>query len=73
RKGKKGYDERQVDYFLNACVQLLSRIESYARVGGASANEPAVAVAPAPAAAVAAPAEAVSSLFAANAQRPAAD
>ena len=40
RKGKKGYDERQVDYFLNACVQLLSRIESYARVGGASANEP---------------------------------
>lgn len=32
RKGKKGYDERQVDYFLNACVQLLSRLESYARV-----------------------------------------
>ena len=30
RKGKKGYDERQVDYFLNACVQLLSRLESYA-------------------------------------------
>ena len=54
RKGKKGYDERQVDYFLNACVQLLSRIESYARVGGASANEPAAAAAPAPAAAVAA-------------------
>lgn len=73
RKGKKGYDERQVDYFLNACVQLLSRIESYARVGGASANEPAAAAAPAPAAAVAAPAEAVSPLFAANAQRPAAD
>lgn len=32
RKGKRGYDERQVDYFLNSCVQLLSRIESYARI-----------------------------------------
>ncbi len=32
RKGKKGYDERQVDYYLNACAQLLSRFESYARV-----------------------------------------
>ncbi|MCH9274927.1 DivIVA domain-containing protein [Bifidobacterium amazonense] len=32
RKGKSGYDERQVDYFLNACVQLLSRLESFARV-----------------------------------------
>ncbi|NEG89739.1 DivIVA domain-containing protein [Bifidobacterium aerophilum] len=32
RKGKRGYDERQVDYFLNACVRLLSRIESFARV-----------------------------------------
>lgn len=32
RKGKKGYDERQVDYFLNACSQLFSRIESYDRV-----------------------------------------
>ncbi|MBW3091740.1 DivIVA domain-containing protein [Bifidobacterium sp. 82T10] len=32
RKGKAGYDERQVDYFLNACVQLLSRLESFARV-----------------------------------------
>ena len=72
-RARRGYDERQVDYFLNACVQLLSRIESYARVGGASANEPAAAAAPAPAAAVAAPAEAVSPLFAANAQRPAAD
>lgn len=45
RKGKKGYDERQVDYFLNVCVQLLSRIESYARIsdyvanGGVSANQ----------------------------------
>ncbi|MBW3083700.1 DivIVA domain-containing protein, partial [Bifidobacterium phasiani] len=32
RKGRRGYDERQVDHFLNACVRLLSRIESYARV-----------------------------------------
>lgn len=45
RKGKKGYDERQVDYFLNVCVQLLSRIESYARIsdyvanGGTTANQ----------------------------------
>lgn len=32
RTGKRGYDERQVDYFLSVCVQLLSRLESYARV-----------------------------------------
>lgn len=32
RKGKHGYDERQVDNYLNACVRLLSRLESYARV-----------------------------------------
>ncbi|RSX57745.1 DivIVA domain-containing protein [Bifidobacterium samirii] len=32
RKGARGYDERQVDFFLNACVQLLTRIESFARV-----------------------------------------
>lgn len=32
RKGKHGYDERQVDYYLNSCVQLLSRLESFARV-----------------------------------------
>lgn len=32
RKGDRGYDERQVDYYLDACVQLLSRIESYARI-----------------------------------------
>ncbi|MCI1636171.1 DivIVA domain-containing protein [Bifidobacterium sp.] len=31
-KGKRGYDERQVDYFLNFAVQLLSRVESYVRV-----------------------------------------
>ncbi|MBT1161148.1 MULTISPECIES: DivIVA domain-containing protein [Bifidobacterium] len=32
RKGPRGYDERQVDYFLNSCVQLLSRLESFSRV-----------------------------------------
>ncbi|MCI1832226.1 MAG: DivIVA domain-containing protein [Bifidobacterium sp.] len=32
RKGKRGYDERQVDYYLNYCVQLLSHLESYERV-----------------------------------------
>ncbi|UQA79058.1 DivIVA domain-containing protein [Gardnerella vaginalis] len=32
RSGKHGYDERQVDYYLNACVRLLSRLESYDRV-----------------------------------------
>ncbi|MDO4913223.1 MAG: DivIVA domain-containing protein [Bifidobacteriaceae bacterium] len=32
RKGKRGYDERQVDYFLSACVRLLSRLESYERI-----------------------------------------
>lgn len=32
RSGKHGYDERQVDYYLNACIRLLSRLESYDRV-----------------------------------------
>ncbi|NMN00133.1 cell division protein DivIVA [Bifidobacterium sp. DSM 109958] len=32
RKGKRGYDERCVDYYLDAAVQLLSRLESFARV-----------------------------------------
>ena len=32
RSGRKGYDEREVDYFLSACTELLSRIESYDRV-----------------------------------------
>ncbi|KFI61459.1 DivIVA domain-containing protein [Bifidobacterium cuniculi] len=32
RVGKHGYDERQVDYYLNACVDLLGRLESYARI-----------------------------------------
>ncbi|RSX55647.1 cell division protein DivIVA [Bifidobacterium dolichotidis] len=34
RRGKKGYDERQVDFFLNSCVELLSRLESFARLYG---------------------------------------
>ena len=61
RKGKKGYDERQVDYFLNSCVQLLSRIESYGRISdriapneGEKSEVPAMAaVAPAVSAAAA--------------------
>lgn len=77
RKGKKGYDERQVDYFLNACIQLLSRIESYTRVGDVPAGEPSSAEPPAPAAApVAVPAaktEAVSPLFPSDTPRPASD
>lgn len=52
RKGRKGYDERQVDFFFNICVELLSRIESIDRVGdgempAATAAEP-MAAAPAP-------------------------
>lgn len=45
RKGPKGYDERQVDYFLNACVRLLSRLESYGRVAE-YVNDPSGASAP---------------------------
>lgn len=40
RKGKRGYDERQVDYYLAACAQLLTRLESYARARISSANPP---------------------------------
>ena len=32
RKGKHGYDERQVDYYLNACVNMLASLESYERI-----------------------------------------
>lgn len=32
RTGKRGYDERQVDYYLNACIRLLSSLESFGRV-----------------------------------------
>ncbi|NMN01846.1 DivIVA domain-containing protein [Bifidobacterium panos] len=55
RNGKKGYSERQVDYFLGACIQLLSRLESYERLTGyvaaddadTAAAEPVAAPAPA--------------------------
>lgn len=71
RKGKRGYDERQVDYFLNACVQLLSRLESYARVADFVSGEPA---APAQTATnVTVQANGVSPLFASGTQRPATD
>ncbi|KAB8288111.1 DivIVA domain-containing protein, partial [Bifidobacterium avesanii] len=55
RKGKRGYDERAVDYYLDVAVQLLSRLESFARVSDyATAESPAsassaAASAPAPA------------------------
>lgn len=32
RSGKRGYHERQVDYYLHACVRLLSKLESYDRL-----------------------------------------
>lgn len=32
RRGDHGYDERQVDYYLNACVSLLGSLESYKRI-----------------------------------------
>ena len=32
KTGKHGYDERQVDYYLNACVRLLSSLESLKRL-----------------------------------------
>lgn len=71
RKGKRGYDERHVDYFLNACVQLLSRLESYARVADFVSGEPA---APAQTATnVTVQANGVSPLFASGTQRPATD
>lgn len=34
RKGARGYDERQVDYYLSYCVSLLNRLESYGRIAG---------------------------------------
>lgn len=43
RKGKRGYDERQVDYYLNACADLLGRLESYARVSTYAERRPAAA------------------------------
>ncbi len=34
RKGRHGYSEASVDAYLNRCVQVLTRIESYGRVAG---------------------------------------
>ena len=68
RKGKRGYDERQVDNYLNACVRLLSRLESYARVAE-YVHDPATVQSPAPTP-VAAPAAA---LFPPRDARPAYD
>ncbi|WEV53408.1 DivIVA domain-containing protein [Bifidobacterium sp. ESL0704] len=48
RKGSRGYDERQVDYYLDACVQLLSRVESYARITDYNAKNAAAASATQP-------------------------
>ena len=67
RKGKKGYDERQVDFFLNTCVQLLSRLESYARVADFVSGDVEASVTAAAEAASPAPAGNVSSLFGADA------
>ena len=33
RRGAKGYDERQVDFFLAKAIELLEQLESFARVG----------------------------------------
>ncbi|RFD79674.1 cell division protein DivIVA [Gardnerella vaginalis] len=30
--GKRGYDERQVDYYLGTCIRLLSSLESFERI-----------------------------------------
>lgn len=49
RKGSRGYDERQVDYYLDACVQLLSRVESYARITDYNEKNAAAAAAAQPA------------------------
>lgn len=44
RKGKRGYDERQVDYYLNACADLLGCLESFNRLNeyGALSGQEAV-------------------------------
>ncbi|WEV73589.1 DivIVA domain-containing protein [Bifidobacterium sp. ESL0798] len=51
RKGSRGYDERQVDYYLDACVQLLSRVESYARITDYNAKNATASAAAQPSAA----------------------
>lgn len=68
RKGKKGYSERQVDYFLSACIQLLSRLESYERLAGYVAADETDAAAAEPVAAPAPAETGVTSLFSQGAQ-----
>ncbi|WP_055426915.1 DivIVA domain-containing protein [Bifidobacterium aesculapii] len=68
RRGRKGYDERQVDYFLNSCVELLSRIESFDRVGDYAAEEPNAGAADAPASAASPDGDGVAPLFSPDAQ-----
>ncbi|MEF2737673.1 MAG: DivIVA domain-containing protein [Bifidobacterium choerinum] len=64
RKGKHGYDERQVDYYLNACADLLGRLESYGRVSTYAEQRPAAA------AQAATPAPAVAPLIPEHADAP---
>ncbi len=72
RKGKKGYDERQVDYFLNACVQLLSRLGIPMHLWPISCPA-SPRLLPPTATNVTVQANGVSPLFASGTQRPATD
>ena len=47
RRGPKGYDERQVDFFLAKAVELLEQLESFARVSERAKRDRANATAPA--------------------------
>ena len=47
RRGPKGYDERQVDFFLAKAVELLEQLESFARVSERAKRANASATAPA--------------------------
>ncbi len=68
RKGKKGYSECQVDYFLSVCIQLLSRLESYERLAGYVASDEVEAAGVEPAAAPISAETGVASLFSQDAQ-----
>lgn len=46
RRGPKGYDERQVDFFLAKAVELLEQLESFARVSERAKRASANATAP---------------------------
>ncbi|WP_181414877.1 DivIVA domain-containing protein [Bifidobacterium asteroides] len=47
RRGSKGYDERQVDFFLAKAVELLEQLESFARVSERAKRASASSTAPA--------------------------